>query len=114
MPKRRADADQRHFLDEFPSVRVSRLRASGVIDPAKRQAVIQFPGGKQKLLNVAHTRLKYGGGWSYFICPGCAKLAQTLYSIDDRPLCWRCCDAMNIKHRRMMIEETGRTTIIPH
>jgi hypothetical protein len=99
MRKRRADANLRRFFDEFPSVRVSRLRASGVIDPAKRQAVIPFPGGKQKLLNVAHTRLKYGGGWSYFICPKCAKLAQTLYSIDDKPLCWRCCDKLNIKHR---------------
>jgi hypothetical protein len=99
MPKRRADADQRRFLDEFASVRVSRLRASGVIDPAKRQASIPFPGGKQKLINVAHTRLKYGGGWSYFICPKCARLAQTLHSIDDKPLCWRCCDKINVRHR---------------
>ena len=99
MPKRRADANSRRFFDEFPSVRVSRLRASGVIDPAKRQAVIPFPGGKQKLLNVAHTRLKYGGGWSFFVCPGCAKLAQNLWSIDDRPLCAKCCNGLNIWHR---------------
>jgi hypothetical protein len=99
MGKRRADADERHYLDEFPSVRVSRLGADGTIDPAKRQAVILFPGGKQKLINVAHTRLKHGGGWSYFICPGCAKLAQTLYSVSDRPLCWRCCDKLNIRDR---------------
>jgi hypothetical protein len=50
MPKCRADADNRRFFDEFESVRVSRLRATGVIDPAKRQAVIPFPGGKQKLI----------------------------------------------------------------
>jgi hypothetical protein len=99
MAKRRADAHHRRFLDEFDSVRVSRLRASGMIDPAKQQAVIPFRGGKQKLLNVAHTHLKYGGGWSYFVCPKCAKLAQKLCSIDDRPLCWRCCDKLNIRHR---------------
>ncbi len=99
MGKRRDDADHRSFLDEFDSVRVSRLRASGVIDPAKRQAIIPFPGGKQKLLNVAHIRLKYGGGWSYFICPKCTRLAQTLYSIDGKPLCWRCCDKLNVRHR---------------
>ena len=87
MPKRRTDADHRRFLDEFASVRVSRFRASGVIDPAKRQAVIPFPNGKQKLIAVAHTHLKYGGGWSYFICPKCAALAQTLYSINDKPRC---------------------------
>lgn len=98
MPKRRADADTRRFFDEFESVRVSRFRASGVIDPAKRQAVIPFPNGTSKLIGTAHTHLKYGGGWSYFICPKCAKLAVTLYLIDDAPRCSRCCDAMNIKH----------------
>jgi hypothetical protein len=75
MPKCRADADNHRFFDEFESVRVSRLRASGVIDPAKRQAVIPFPGGKQKLLNVAHTRFPNGGGYSYFRCPKCEGLA---------------------------------------
>jgi hypothetical protein len=86
MSKRRSDADGRRFLDEFDSVRVSRFRAMGIIDPSRRTAVIPFPNGKEKLLAVAHTRLKYGGGWSYFICPKCARLAQTLYCIDDRPL----------------------------
>ena len=99
MGKRRADATGRRFTDEFPSVRVSRFRANGTIDPAKRTAIIAFPDGKQKLIGVAHIRLKYGGGWSYFICPKCAKLAQTLYSIDDKPLCWRCCDKLNVRHR---------------
>ena len=99
MGKRRADATGRRFTDEFPSVRVSRFRANGTIDPSRRTAVIPFPNGKDKLIAVAHTRLKYGGGWSYFICPKCARLAQTLYSIDDKPLCWRCCDKLNVRHR---------------
>jgi hypothetical protein len=99
MGKRRADATGRRFTDEFDSVRVSRFRAMGIIDPSRRTAVIPFPNGKDKLIAVAHTRLKYGGGWSFFVCPGCAKLAQTLYSIDDKPLCWRCCDKLNIRHR---------------
>ena len=99
MGKRRADADHRRFTDEFPSVRVSRFRANGTIDPAKRTATIAFPDGSTKLIGVGHTHLKYGGGWSFFICPGCAKFAQTLYSISDRPLCWRCCDKLNIRHR---------------
>ena len=99
MGKRRADATGRRFTDEFDSVRVSCFRAMGIIDPSRRTAVIPFPNGKKKLLAVAHTRLKYGGGWSYFICPKCARLAQKLYAIDDRPLCWRCCDRLNIRHR---------------
>jgi hypothetical protein len=36
MPKCLADADNRRYFDEFESVRVSRLRATGLIDPAKR------------------------------------------------------------------------------
>ena len=99
MGKRRADATGRRFTDEFPSVRVSRFRANGTIDPAKRTAIITFPDGSTKLIGVGHTHLKYGGGWSYFICPKCAKLAQKLYSIDDRALCWRCCDKLNVRHR---------------
>jgi hypothetical protein len=100
MGKRRTDATNRRFTDEFPSVRVSGFRANGTIDPARRQAVIPFPpNGTNKLIAVAHTRLKYGGSWSYFVCPSCAKLAQTLYAVDDKPLCWRCCDKLNIRHR---------------
>jgi hypothetical protein len=99
MGKRRDDASHCRFTDEFPPVRVSRFRANGTIDPAKRTATIAFPDGSTKLIGVGHTHLKYGGGWSFFICPGCAKFAQTLYSISDRPLCWRCCDKLNIRHR---------------
>jgi hypothetical protein len=99
MGKRRADATGRRFTDEFDSVRVSRFRAMGIIDPSRRTALIPFPNGKIKLIDTAHTKLKYGGGYSYFVCPKCAKLAQTLYSIDDKPLCWRCCDKLNVRHR---------------
>jgi hypothetical protein len=99
MPKRRTDADSRRFFDEFTSVRVSRLRATGVIDPAKRTAIIPFPGGKQKLINVAHIRLKHNGGWSFFICPKCARLTGKLFDIDDAPRCVRCCNGLNIRHR---------------
>ena len=99
MGKRRADADNRRFFDQFEKVRVSRFRAMGVIDPAKRTALIPFPpNGKLKLIDTAHVRFPNGGGYSYFVCPKCAKLARILYLVDDAPRCTRCCDAMNIKH----------------
>jgi hypothetical protein len=99
MGKRRADADTRTFFDQYESVRISRFRALGIVDPSRPQAVIPFPGGKQKLLNVSHTRFPNGGGWSYFLCPKCAKRTPRLYLVDDQPLCWRCCEAINIQHR---------------
>jgi hypothetical protein len=99
MPQRREDAGQRRFFDQFEKMRVCRFRATGVIDPARTFAVVPCPDGKERVFNVAHTHLKHGGGWSYFVCPACAKLAVMLYFIDARPLCPRCCTAMNIKHR---------------
>jgi hypothetical protein len=102
MGKRRADATGRRFTDEFPLVRVSRFRANGTIDPAKRQAVIPFPGGKQKLIGTAHVRFPNGGGYSYFRCPNCDKLSGVLYLIDDAPRCVRCCAAMGITYRTRM------------
>jgi hypothetical protein len=102
MPKRGSDADSRKFFDEFESVRVPRLRAMGVIDPARRQAIIPFPNGKQKLIGTAHVHFPNGGGYSYFRCPRCAKLAGVLYLIDDTPRCVRCCAAMGITYRTRM------------
>lgn len=100
MPKRRADADTRRFFDEFEKVRVSRFRATGVIDPAKRTALIPFPNSSRvKLIDTAHTQLKHGGGYSYFACPKCGKLAGALYLIDDAPRCGKCCNALNIWER---------------
>jgi hypothetical protein len=101
MPKRRADANSRRFFDEFASVRVSRLRATGVIDPAKRQAVISF-GDKQKLIGTAHVRFPNGGGFSYFVCARCDKLAGVLYVVDDAPRCARCCAELGIVYRTRM------------
>jgi len=98
MGARRADAETRRFFDEFAHVRVSRFRAMGVIDPAKREAVIPFPDGSSKLIGVKHTRFPNGGGWSWFVCPKCARRAAMLYLVHDAPLCTRCCDALNIKH----------------
>jgi hypothetical protein len=73
-----------------------------LIDPAKRQAVIPFPNGKQKLIGTAHVRYSNGGGYSYFIRPRCAKLAGVSNLIDDAARCVRCCVAMGIAYRTRM------------
>jgi hypothetical protein len=98
MPKRRADADGRRFLDEFTKIRISRFRALNIVNPSRNYALIPV-GEKTKLLYTVHSRLKDGGGWSYFICPKCSRRAVTLYLIHDAPRCVRCCRALNIWHR---------------
>ena len=99
MGKRRSDADGRRFFDEFAKVRISRFRAQGVVDPARNDALIPFPNGKTKLIATKHNQLRHGGGWSFFVCPGCARRCADLHLVDDSPRCVKCCDKLNIKHR---------------
>jgi hypothetical protein len=101
MPKRRSDAHFRRFFYEFTKLRISRLRATGVVDPAKRFALIPI-GDKQKLIGTAHVRFRNGGGYSYFRCPRCDRLAGVVYLIDDAPRCVRCCAAIGITYRTRM------------
>ena len=68
MPKRGSEADNRTFFDEFVSVSVSRLRATGVIRLEDQWALIPF-GEQTKLIGVAHTKFPNGGSWSYFRLP---------------------------------------------
>jgi hypothetical protein len=96
-PKLRGYATRR-FVDEFTRLRVCRYRALGIVDPAKNYAQIEVDG-KTKLIYTAHTQLKWGGGFSYFVCPNCGKWAQNLYLVDDAPLCRRCCQQRNIWFR---------------
>ena len=101
MPTRRSDAHFRRFFDEFTKLRISRLRATGVVDPAKRYALIPI-GEKQKRIGTAHVRFPNGGGFSYFRCPRCDRLAGVLYLIDDAPRCVRCCAAIGMTYRTRM------------
>jgi hypothetical protein len=81
-----------------PPHRLSRFRATGVVDPAKRYALAPV-GEKRRLIGTAHVRFPNGSSFSYFHCPRCAKLAGTIYLIDDEPRCRRCCAAIGIVDR---------------
>jgi hypothetical protein len=98
MPKRRADADHRRFLDEFECVKIPRLRAMGVVQLDAPHAIIQV-GDRQKLIGLTHLRFANGGSWSLFRCLTCARRANRLWLIEDRPLCAKCCNGLNIRHR---------------
>src|SRR6516165_5038584 len=98
MPKRGIDADSRKFFDEFPSLGVSRLRATGAIRLEDRQAVIPF-GGRMKLIGVAHTVFKNGGSWSYFRCPKCGGRAKKVWIVNDAPRCRTCLEKLGVRYR---------------
>jgi hypothetical protein len=98
MGKHCADADHRRFLDEFLCVKIPRLRATGVVQLDAPHAIIQV-GDRQKLIGLAHVRFRNGGSWSLFRCPKCARRANRLWLVEDRPLCARCCNGLNIRHR---------------
>jgi hypothetical protein len=98
MGKRRADADGRRFFDEFLCVKIPRLRATGVVQLDAPHTIIQV-GDRQKLIGLAHVRFRNGGSWSLFRCPKCARRANRLWLIEDRPLCRHCCEGIGIVHR---------------
>ena len=98
MPKRRTDADCRRFFDEFLCVKIPRLRATGVVQLDAPHAIIQV-GDRQKLIGLAHVRFRNGGSWSLFRCATCARRANRLWLIGDRPLCRHCCEGIGIVHR---------------
>ena len=98
MPKRRTDADHRRFFDEFECVKIPRLRAMGVVQLDAVSAVIPF-GDRRKLIGLAHTKFRHGGSWSLFRCPTCARRANRLWLVGDRPLCRHCCEGIGIVHR---------------
>ena len=98
MPKRRADADVHRFLDEFECVKIPRLRATGVVQLDAPHTIIQV-GDRQKLIGLAHVRFRNGGSWSLFRCATCARRANRLWLIEDRPLCRHCCEGIGIVHR---------------
>jgi hypothetical protein len=98
MGKRRKDADSRRFFDEFLRVKIPRLRAMGVVQLDAPHASIQV-GDRQKLIGLAHIRFRNGGSWSYFCCPRCARRCNRMWLIEDRPLCAKCCNGLNIRHR---------------
>lgn len=77
--------------DDLPAIGVSRLRALGVIAPVLKTITIELgAGGDRFLVDLAHTHFPNGGGWSYFICPSCARRARTLRLLEGRLVCRRC------------------------
>lgn len=77
--------------DDLPAISASRLRALRAINPEMKTVRLELEGLAFDV-GLAHTRLKHGGGWSYFICP-CGRLARTVRLLEGRLVC-RTCDGL--------------------
>jgi hypothetical protein len=75
--------------DDLPAVGVSRLRALKLITPDMKRFTVEL-AGERRTVNLAHTHFPNGGGWSYFVCPSCLRIARTLRMLGDRLVCRRC------------------------
>jgi hypothetical protein len=76
--------------DDLPAVRAPRLRAAGAITPDMATTTIHF-GDVERTVGLAHTKLMYGGGWSYFVCPQCGRRCRVLrLTAEGKAACWRC------------------------
>jgi hypothetical protein len=78
--------------DDLPAIKASKFRAAKIITPDTRHFSIELAGGSFAV-DVAHTKLMHGGGWSFWICPSCQRLAQTLRLLGTRLVC-RSCDGL--------------------
>ena len=77
------------YRDDLPTVKVSKLRASGAIDAGSASAILTF-GDFKRQVRIALRKFPTGGSWSLFICPTCSRRAQTLRLHDGRLVCQRC------------------------
>jgi hypothetical protein len=80
----------RIFRDDLPSVKVSPLRASGVIAADAASTFIRF-GELEFSVGVTPLKFPNGGSWSFFACPQCSRRARRLWLLEGRPACRRCC-----------------------
>lgn len=78
--------------DDLPAIKASRLRALRLITPAMTTVRLELEGVAFDV-GLAHTHFRNGGGWSYFLCPSCGRLAQTLRLLEGRLVC-RTCDGL--------------------
>jgi hypothetical protein len=64
--------------------------------------VIGFGEGEaapRREVRVTHRRLRHGGSWSFYLCPGCGKRARLLRLVGGQAMCRWCCCSYGIHYR---------------
>lgn len=85
--------------DDLPAVRVSRLRALGIIRPDMREVAVKV-ADLERTVGLQHIHFPNGGGWSFFVCPQCGHRARTLRLTGDGRLACRRCDGLRYRCER--------------
>jgi hypothetical protein len=83
------------FREDLRSIKVSRLRALGEITAESTATVIRL-GDSDFSVGLALHRFPNGGSWSLFRCPQCDRAVRTLWLLEERPACRRCCMARGV------------------
>ena len=95
--QQRVKAD-RLFRTDLETVKVSRLRAAGVITAASTETVIKL-GDVEQTVGLYLRSFSNGGSWSLFIAPCCGRKAQTLRLMSGKLYCGRCLTEQGIGSR---------------
>jgi hypothetical protein len=89
--------------DDYPSISISRLRATGQVS-AEASSVCVSIAGLFRDVRVVHGRFPNGGDWAFFICPACGRRARVL-RLYEKLACWRC---VGLMYRSQQGDKTGR------
>ena len=87
----------RRYIDDLPSVSVSRLRAEGLITAETSEFIVRL-GDVERVFGVTLRKFPCGGSYSFFAC-GCGRRARVLRSFNGAILCRYCLIARGVRYR---------------
>jgi hypothetical protein len=90
--------NDRRYVDDLPTISISRLRAEGVITAETTEFVVRL-GDVEETVGVKARRFPNGGSWSSFVSPCCGVQVRVLKLLNGRLLCSRCCRARGMLYR---------------
>lgn len=88
----------RRFIDDLPSVSISRLRALKEVTLAMAATTIRL-GDVEMNVGVTHRHFPNGGSWSFFTAPCCGQRVRFLGLLDAGVFCRRCLRARGVRYR---------------
>jgi hypothetical protein len=95
--------NERRFIDDLPSISISRLRALGVVTAETTKFTVRL-GDAEQVFGVTLRKFPAcGGSWSFFTC-GCGRRARVLRALNGKIMCRYCCIARGVRFR---CEPTG-------